>query len=228
MADLVLAITSDDRMLHTGTRGWVLDHVFGVDPGAAGPRDLHRALAGPDDAGLELFDDGGHALRLTDDGVDLVPVGAGDADPDVLVTRIAAVLDRAREHLASHPELDVPPSVVPWVGGPLPEVLALLDGAGSSTRPARHVPPSGLRGWLVAAGTSVWAASTRRAPDLIARVSRMVGRLPGLGGAGGPLGDPGGGPLTPPITPPIPPYLPPDGVPHNGSWFHNLMHRLRD
>ncbi len=215
--DLVLAITSDDRMLHTGTRAWVLDHVFGVDPGAAAPRDLHQALPGEGEPGLELFDGSGHALRLTDDGSGLVPVGAGDVDPDTLVARVATVLDRAREHLVTHPELGVPPSVVPWAGGALPEVLALLDGAGSSTRAARHVPPSGLRGWLVEAGASVWAS----------RVARVVRRLPGLGGGSGRLTDLDDGSVTPPTTPPVPPYLPPDGVPHNGSWFHNLMHRLR-
>ncbi|MBM6400809.1 hypothetical protein [Phycicoccus sonneratiae] len=220
--DLVLAITPDDRLLHTGTRRWLLDHVYGIDPAVGVRRDLHDAEPGAGVGALEVFDDSGHALRVADDGTDLVPVGTGDVDPDVLVGRVAHVLDLVREHLATHPELDVPPSAVPWATGPLPEVLALLERAGAgapTTRPARHVPGSGLRQRLVAAGAWVWAASVRRAPTVTARVARVVGRLPGLGGAGDLTGDP--------TTPPVPPYLPPDGVPHNGNWLHNLWHRLK-
>ncbi|MGG5260433.1 hypothetical protein [Phycicoccus avicenniae] len=204
--DLVLAITSEDRMVHTGTRAWLLEHVFGADTDGSGRRDLHGAAPTADDPGLEIYDDAGHALRVTDDGTALVAVGAGDADPDVLVARVASVLDRAREHLGNHPELGVPPSVVPWASGSLPEVLALLEGTGGTSRTVRHVPAAGLRGWLV---------------ELTTRVRLLVGRMPGTGGSGPVTG--GGGP---PLTPWVPPPLSPDGVPHNGSWFHNLMHRL--
>lgn len=218
--DLVLAITSDDLMFHSGTRRWVLDHVFGIDPDTGGRRDLH--LAAPDAGGvrLEIFDAQGHALRA--ESGDLVAVGSGDVDPDLLVARVTAVLDRAREHLEAHPELDVPASVVPRPTGSLPEVLAALEGDGATGRPARHVPRGRLREWLVETGSTVWSAAGRLAPSVAVRVAGFARRIPGLGGGRGTTGT-GGGVLEPPV----PPFVPPDGVPHNGGWFHNLMHRLR-
>lgn len=192
--DLVLAITADDTMFHVGTPSWLVDHLFSQGASATALLALHDAV--------EVYDAAGRALAVQRDPTGrptgLAPTGVGDADPDLLVARVDAVLAKAREHLRAHPEESATPDLIPGASGPLPGVLAMLDAYGSGpapgTRPTWRGP---LRRWVDVA----WESVRSRVPWAAAR---------------SPVGDPGTAPV-----------LDDSGIPHDGSWFHNLMHRLR-
>ena len=226
-AALVLAITSDDTMFHVGTAEQLLAHLF--PPGDSTDQVLARHGSRPERAvrtgrrlgpaaTLELFDGSGHALRVLQDAsgrpTALVPSGAGDTDPELLVTRVDGILDRAREHLADHPEEQLAPSAIPGAKGPLPAVLAMLDSYGSGPAPGVRDSLADVLGRWV---TGRFELVRAQAPGLAARVP-LVGRwVPSGAHPVDPVG-----PLDPGDVDP----LLPGGIPHTGSWFHNLMHRL--
>ncbi len=194
--DLVLAISADDTMFHVATRRSLLGHLYpSADP--AGEFVRHREP--------EIYDAAGRRLEVRRDTagqpVGLVTTGTGDADPDALVTRVDAVLTRARDQLRREPPGVIRPEDVPGAKGPLPAVLAMLDAYGSGPRPG---PRGGILDQVhrwVQMSTDALAAGV----PMFAQLRTRVG-----GGTTDPTGD----------------LEPTDPIPHTGSWFHNLMHRL--
>lgn len=197
--DLVLAISADDTMFHVGTPSSLLAHLF-PHPDPGGELERHRRP--------QLFDATGRALEVQRDAsgraVALLPTGVGDVDPDVLVARVDAVLTRAREKLRVEPEA-VRPDQVPGAKGPLPAVLAMLEAYGSGPAPG---PRGGPRGGVLDQVTR-W---------VVAGADRLTARVPLIAGLRGRFGDG--------TTVPTGDLEPTDPIPHTGSWFHNLMHRL--
>lgn len=142
---LVLAISTDDSWLYVGTVTEVIDHggrhrTTGHALGDA-PRDDPRAL--------DFYDAAGHQLQpLLDETPEAhgFATADGQASPVEVRHRIDRVLASASAHLAAHPPSSSTHypvgTVVPEVGGELPEVLAQLHRL-------EHPPANAhSRGWF--------------------------------------------------------------------------------
>ena len=235
MTNLIVVISRDDTFMHVGPPDKVAEHLFGDQgdiallPAAEQPGG--RVRGEPTDVGvgvrfgdLDTFDEAGRPLEWAVDRNlrprHVHPVPDAEPDPAALLQRIRAVVDHLNTEIAARPDLGEfrdafyaerlvsPPDLTTAVntfadlGRSRPPGVPTDPGSGDPDDDALRSPATRLSHGSAAATT---------------------GRTHHLPGHDLTPGDPTGG-----LGPGEPPTEPGDvgTIPHSGSWFHNLMHRI--
>jgi hypothetical protein len=236
MTDLIVVISRDDTFMHIGPADQVAEHLFGASgdvalPGADGPgagdavEHLQTGVAlGFGD--LDTFDEAGGPLEWAVDRNlrprHVHPVPDAAPDPAALLDRIRSVVAHLNAAIAARPDLTEfrdgfyaqrlvsPPDLATAVN-----TFADLGRPGQPTDPPHPTHGSHDHG----PGSSASRTSRRGAAVGSGRAHPRPGHE-----------------LTPgDLTTGVDPLDPPTGqggagglgtIPHAGSWFHNLMHRI--
>jgi hypothetical protein len=235
MTNLIVVISRDDTFMHVGAPDKVAEHLFGdqgdvailpSDDGAAArvTAESAQSAVGVRFGDLDTFDEAGRPLEWAVDRnlrprhVHPVP----DVQPDAaaLLERIRAVVTHLNAEIAARPDLGEFRDA--FYAERLVSPPDLTTAVNTFADLGRSRPP---------AGPSDPGAGDPGVDGLRTRASG-----PDLGGGEPPTGhahrlpahdltpgDPGGG-----LGPGDPPAAPDDvgTIPHSGSWFHNLMHRI--
>jgi hypothetical protein len=235
MANLIVVISRDDTFMHVGPPDKVAEHLFG-DPGdvallpavdlpEAGARGEHTgAGVGVRFGDLDTFDEAGRPLEWAVDRNlrprHVHPVPDAQPDPAALLERIRAVVAHLNAEIAARPDLGEFRDV--FYAERLVSPSDLTTAVNTFTDLGRSHPPGGPSD----PGSGDHDDDELRSPA--SRLSRggaasTTGRTHHLPGHDLTPGDPVGG-----VTLGDPPAAPGDvgTIPHSGSWFHNLMHRI--
>jgi hypothetical protein len=235
MANLIVVISRDDTFMHVGPPDKVAEHLFG-DPGdvallpavdlpEAGIRGEHtEAGVGVRFGDLDTFDEAGRPLEWAVDRKlrprHVHPVPDAEPDPAALLERIRAVVAHLSAEIAARPDLGEFRDA--FYAERLVSPPDLTTAVNTFADLGRSRPPGGPSD----PGSRDHDDDAPRSPASRlshGRAAPTTGRAHHLPRHDLTPGDPGGGP-----TLGDPPAAPGEvgTIPHSGSWFHNLMHRI--
>ncbi len=232
MVDQIVVISRDDTFMHVGPPDRVRDHLFSADGDipvlpsqlsetvaewfathlpdriAARLGPVHRLTGGLSFENLDTFDAAGGALEWTVDRhlrpQRVYPVPEVVADPDRLLERMRAVIAHVNAEVANRADLaEFRDTFYVERLVPPPDLTTAVNAfADLGPPPVQPVQPNAGPG----------AGDSPVGPGVIMGASASVGPG-GVVGPGGIVGPGGSGPTV-------------GTIPHAGSWFHNLMHRI--
>jgi hypothetical protein len=237
MTDLIVVISRDDTFMHIGPPDKVAEHLFGdkgdiallpapEEPDARVPAEHTEVGVGVRFGDLDTFDEAGRPLEWAVNRNlrprHVHPVPDAEPDPAALLERIRAVVAHLNAEIAARPDLGEfrEAFYAERLVSPPDLSTAVNTFADLGRHPPADDPPVPGTGRHGHGHDVVVSPPSRLTVHAAGRVAGRAHRLPDhdLGSVGT------GGGLFPTEPPPEPGDV--GTIPHTGSWFHNLMHRI--